>query len=116
MDKGPPVVSSHLTLSSLTGLNRPARGDLLWRIKRENLYPEDQYPSINNLAAAIKTLPTPTANVPPQTIEFVGSIGRFLVTFVVRRNPERKEPSCYWGIESGLRFPPGPDGTEEAHD
>jgi len=85
-------------------------------MSKENCYPEDQFPSINNLAAAIKTLPTPSAQVPPQTIEFTGSIGRFLVTFVVRQNSDRKRPSWYWGIDSGLRFPPGPEGAEDAQD
>ena len=108
--------SSHLSLSSLTGLSRPITGESLWRPRRENRYPEDKYPSINNLAAAIKTLPKPTANVPPHVIEFTGSIGRFLVTFVVRQNVERKTPSWYWGIESGQRLPPGPEGTAEAQD
>jgi len=109
-------VSSHLSLFTLTGLNRPATRESLWRPERINRFPEEQYPSINNLAAAIKTLPMPTANVPPQVIEFTGSIGRFLVTFVVRQNVERNPSSWYWGIETGQRFPPGPEGSAEAHD
>jgi hypothetical protein len=89
------VASSHLSLSLLTGLNRQISGESLGRPKWENRYPEDQYPSLNNLAAAIKTLPRPTANVMHQVIEFTGSMGRFLVTFVVRQNVEQKTPSWY---------------------
>ena len=111
-----PGASSHLSLSLLTGLSRQISGESLGRPKWENRYPEDQYPSLNNLAAAIKTLPRPTANVPPQVIEFTGSIGRFLVTFVVRQNVERETPSWYWGVESGERFESGSEGSAEAQD
>jgi hypothetical protein len=74
-------------------------------MERENRYPRDQYPPTNYLAAAIKDLPTPDLNIPPQTVEIdAGSLGRYRVTFVVRQNAELPMPTWFWGIESGQRI------------
>ena len=68
--------------------------------------PEDPYPTTRELAAAIKNLPRPGPNVPPQTVEIVAgpTLHRYVVTFVARQNPTLKTPAWFWGIESSERI------------
>jgi len=86
-------------------------------MEKETHHPGGEYPSSNYLASAIKNLPRPAANVPPQTVEIdAGSSGRFRVTFVVRQNITRQTPVWYWGVESGQRLPTGNVGIGELQD
>ena len=68
--------------------------------------PKDPYPTTKELAAAIKRLPRPGPNVPPQTVEIVASptFDRYIVTFVARRNPALNSPAWFWGIENSERI------------
>ena len=73
------------------------------QMRQSNHFPKEQYPSTKDLAAAIKSLPTPGADVPVQRVRIdAGSDGHYIVTFVSRQNPEM--PSWFWGIESSERI------------
>lgn len=66
---------------------------------------EDPYPTTKELAAAIKNLPRPGPNVPPQTVEIVAGprLDRYVVTFVARQNAALNTPAWFWGIENSER-------------
>jgi len=89
----------------------------LLEMEKETHYREGEYPPSNYLAAAIRNLPTPAANIPPQTVDIdTGPSGRYRVTFVVRQNISRQTPLWYWGVESGQRVPNGGVGIGELQD
>ena len=82
---------------------------------KQNLYPPDQYPPTNALAAAIRNLPKAGPGVRPQKVLIdIGAAGRYQVTFVVRQNPDLSAPSWFWGVESSERIasPGGPDAED----
>ena len=82
---------------------------------KHNLYPPDQYPPTNSLAAAIKKLPKAGPGVPRQEVEVdAGSTcARYRVTFVVRQNAELGTPAWFWGVESSVRLSGDPSGPGE---
>ena len=67
---------------------------------------KDRFPTTKDLARAIKSLPSPGPNVPPQKVEIVGgtTARRYSVTFVVRHNPALRTPTWFWGVESSARI------------
>jgi hypothetical protein len=77
-------------------------------MSQQNVFPIDRYPPTNALAAAIKHLPQPGPDVPPQAIEIDAGpgFGRYTVTFVVRLNGDRELPIGYWGVLSSERVAP----------
>ena len=85
---------------------------------KQNLYPIDRFPPTNCLAAAIRRLPHPDADVRPQEVDIdAGPIfGRYRVTFVVRENSEHSPPSWFWGVESSERIAAGQGGSKELND
>ena len=89
---------------------RPEQDERLRQVRaladKQKRFPNDQFPTSNYLAAAIKNLLLAGPNVPPQTIEIdAGAMGRYRVTFVARQNPSRSTPAWFWGVESGERIP-----------
>ena len=66
----------------------------------------DQFPTTKDLARAIKNLPKPGPDVPPQKVEIVegATDRRYTVTFVVRQNPALNTPTWFWGVESSERI------------
>lgn len=85
---------------------------------KQNLYPVDRFPPTNCLAAAIKHLPHPGADVAPQQVEIdAGPIfGRYRVTFVPRENTELSRPTWFWGVECSERIAAGNSGSGHAED
>ena len=79
---------------------------------QRNRYSNDQFPPTNLIAAAIRNLPKPDRNIPPQRVVIdAGPVeGRYSVIFVVRLNSDLQEPAWFWGIESGERIPRGQAG------
>ena len=84
------------------------------RAERKNCFPPDHFPSIKGLAAAIKRLPTPSAEVGHITVKIHDrpACGHYLVTFGVRQ--DSLGLSCYWGVETSERLVDGPSGAEES--
>lgn len=84
---------------------------------QQNRFPKDQYPTTRDLAAAIKKLPDPNANVSPQTVEIVAgpATHRYRVTFVARQNPALSTPTWFWGVESSERIVPEDGDGEGPH-
>jgi hypothetical protein len=73
-------------------------------------------PPSNYIAAAIRNLPRAGPDVGPQIVEIDAGPagGRFLVEFVVRKNPHRQVPAWFWGVESSERLAIGQAGTESS--
>jgi hypothetical protein len=82
---------------------------------KQNLYPPDQYPPTNIIAAAIRNLPKAGPGVRAQKVEIdAGPSGRYRVTFIVRQNAELSTPSWYWGVERSERVAePGGGGPDD---
>lgn len=75
---------------------------------KQDLFPADQYPPTNLLAAAIKRLPTPGPDVVPRWIEIDAGpgLGRYSVIFTVRANSRPVRPGWFWGVGQGVKLPP----------
>jgi len=75
-------------------------------IDKQDRFPNDQFPTSNYLAAAIKGLVPAGPNTPPETVEIdAGAMGRYRVTFVARQNPGGSTSAWFWGVDSGERNP-----------
>jgi len=75
-------------------------------LDKQDRFPNDQFPTSNYLAAAIKHLVPAGPNTPPETVEIdAGAMGRYRVTFVARQNPGRRTSSWFWGVDGGERIP-----------
>ena len=72
---------------------------------QQRSFPKDRYPTTKDLAAAIKNLPNPGPDVPPQKVDIVAGPGfeRYTVTFVARQNPALSTPTWFWGMQGSER-------------
>jgi len=72
---------------------------------QQRSFPKDRYPTTKDLAAAIKKLPVPGPDVPPQKVDIVAGPGseHYRVTFVARQNPALSTPTWFWGMQSSER-------------